>query len=351
MIAAVTDRAFDVVARLAPDGVDVRRLPDGCREAEFLLPDWHDRETLEELPGLERVRVVQALSAGTDWIEDRVPDQATLCNARGTRDAAVAEWIVGALLGDAYGQFAAARERRWSEAQPRELQGSTVLVVGFGSIGRAVQTRLEPFGVTVTGVASHARDGVHAAGELPDLVGDADAVVVLTPLTPETRGLFDAALLARMRDGALLVNAGRGPVVDTDALVCRARGGAAARGAGRRRPGAAARWPSALGAGPRDHPAQRGRHRGGGRARGALRGRAAHPLRARRAAQERGAASPVLGLDQADDLAELTDRVLGDRVDHQDRLVGAGLAELAKCPRNPVGRTRDGRRVRRPLAA
>jgi phosphoglycerate dehydrogenase-like enzyme len=225
MIAAVTERAFELVARLAPDGVDVRRLPDGRREAEFLLPDWHDRETLEELPGLERVRVVQALSAGTDWIEDRVPDQATLCNARGTRDAAVAEWILGALLGDAYGQFAAARERRWSEAQPRELQGSTVLVVGFGSIGRAVKARLEPFGVAVTGVTRHARDGVHAAGELPDLVGDADAVVVLTPLTPETRGLFDAALLARMRDGALLVNAGRGPVVDTDALVAELEAG------------------------------------------------------------------------------------------------------------------------------
>lgn len=81
MIAAVTGRAFDVVAEHAPDGVEVRRLPDGRREAEFLLPDWQDRETMEELPGLERVRVVQALSAGTDWIEDRMPPWATLCNA------------------------------------------------------------------------------------------------------------------------------------------------------------------------------------------------------------------------------------------------------------------------------
>src|SRR5215208_3487320 len=143
MIAAVTDRAFDVVAQLAPDGVDVRRLPDGCGEAEFLLPDWFDRETMRELPGLERVRVVQSLSAGTDWLEDRVPAWATLCNARGTRDAPVAEWVVGALLGDAYGQFAAVRERRWSDAQPRELQGATVMVVGFGSIGRALKARLE----------------------------------------------------------------------------------------------------------------------------------------------------------------------------------------------------------------
>ena len=225
MIAAVTERAFDVAAELAPAGVDVRRLPAGRDAAAFVLPDWSDREILDALPQLEALRVVQTLSAGTDWIESRVPAWATLCNARGARDAPVAEWVVGALLGDAYGQLTAARTRRWSDATPRELSGATVLVVGFGSIGRALQRRLEPFGVTVVGVARHARDGVHGTGELPTLVEQADAVVVLTPLTPETRGLFDAALLARMRDGALLVNAGRGSVVDTGALLAELRSG------------------------------------------------------------------------------------------------------------------------------
>ena len=225
MIAAVTDRAFDVVAELAPDTVDVRRLPDGLDAAVFVLPDWMDRETLDAMPRLERLRVVQALSAGTDWVEARVPPWATLCNARGTRDAAVAEWVVGALLGDAYGQFAAARSRRWSDAVPRELQGATVLIVGFGSIGREVERHLEPFGVTVIGVARQARDGVHSVAELPYLVRQADTVVVLAPLTPETRGLFDAALLGRMWDGALFVNAGRGGVVDTAALVAELRPG------------------------------------------------------------------------------------------------------------------------------
>jgi phosphoglycerate dehydrogenase-like enzyme len=225
MIAAVTARAFDVAAELAPAGVDVVRLPEGRDAAEFVLPEWGDRETLEALPGLERLSVVQVLSAGTDWIESRVPPWAILCNARGTRDAAVAEWVVGALLGDAYGQFAAAHMHRWSDATPRELQGAHVLIVGFGSIGRAVERRLEPFGVTVIGVASRARDGVHGADELPALVGDADAVVLLAPLTLETRGLFDAALLARMRDGALFVNAGRGATADTDALLAELESG------------------------------------------------------------------------------------------------------------------------------
>jgi phosphoglycerate dehydrogenase-like enzyme len=225
MVAAVTARAFDAATELAPPGVEVRRLPEGRDHAAFVLPDWKDRELIDALPQLERLRVVQALSAGTDWIEARVPAWANLCNARGARDAAVAEWVVGALLGDAYGQFTAARTRRWSDAKPRELQGATVLIVGFGSIGRAVSRRLEPFGVTVIGVARHARDGIHATEELPLLIEQADAVVVLAPLSPETRGLVDAAFLARMRDGALLVNAGRGGVVDTGALVAELEAG------------------------------------------------------------------------------------------------------------------------------
>jgi phosphoglycerate dehydrogenase-like enzyme len=225
MIAAVTARAFDVAAELAPAGVEVRRLPDGRDAAAFVLPDWKDRETIDALPRLQRLRVVQALSAGTDWIETLVPPWATLCNARGARDAAVAEWVVGALLGDAYGQFTAARTRRWSDALPRELLGSTVLIVGFGSIGRAVKERLDPFGVTVIGVARHAREGVHSTSELPALVEQADAVVVLAPLTPETTRLIDAALLARMRDGAVLLNAGRGGVVDTGALLAELESG------------------------------------------------------------------------------------------------------------------------------
>jgi phosphoglycerate dehydrogenase-like enzyme len=225
MIAAITARAFDVAAELAPDGVEVRRLPDGLDSAAFVLPEGGDRDALDALPDLEQLRVVQALSAGTDWIEDRVPPWATLCNARGTRDVPVAEWVVGALLGDAYGQLTAASTRRWSDATPRELSGASVLIVGFGSIGRAVKRLLEPFGVTVIGVARNARDGVHATRDLPALLGQADAVVVLAPLTPETRGLVDAALLARMRDGALLLNAGRGAVVDTDALLAELESG------------------------------------------------------------------------------------------------------------------------------
>ena len=191
MIAAVTAVALDGIRAAAPSGVEVRPLADGPEAATFVVPAGGD--DLEAVAASRTVEVVQTLSAGTDWIEPHLPPQATLCAARGARDIPVAEWVVGALLGALYGQFRAAHLRSWDDGPPRELHALRVLIVGFGSIGRAVQARLEPFGAQVTGVASRARDGVHGAGELPELLPGADAVVVLLPLS--------------------------GPVVDADALV------------------------------------------------------------------------------------------------------------------------------------
>ena len=91
--------------------------------------------------------------------------------------------------------------------------------MGYGSIGKAVEERLRAFGVEVLPVARHARPGVYTPQDLPHLLPQADAVVVLLPLTPETRGLVDREFLSWMKPGALLVNAGRGPVVDTEALL------------------------------------------------------------------------------------------------------------------------------------
>ena len=197
----------------------MRGLSDGLDDAAFVVPRGDDDEALEALTRHPSLRVVQSLSAGTDWLEPYVPPSATLCNARGARDINVAEWVVGALLGALYGQFRVARSRTWKAFQPGELHGMTVLVLGYGSIGRAVEARLAPFGVDVLGVASRARDGVHGVDELTALLPLADAVVVLLPLNDDTRGLVDAAVFGRMPDGALLVSAGRGAVVDTEALV------------------------------------------------------------------------------------------------------------------------------------
>jgi phosphoglycerate dehydrogenase-like enzyme len=108
---------------------------------------------------------------------------------------------------------------RWSFSTQHSLVGARVLMVGAGDIARAVGRMLEGFDVDLTFVGRTARDGVRSTDELPELLPHADVVVLLVPVTAETVGLVDAAFLAAMKDDALLVNAARGVVVDTDALV------------------------------------------------------------------------------------------------------------------------------------
>jgi phosphoglycerate dehydrogenase-like enzyme len=224
---AVAPRALEAVRARAPHRVELIEAQDGVDldNVDFLVPPSGDEYVLEKLPGLERLAVVQVLSAGTDWIEDLMPAQATLCSARGARDAPVAEWLLGALLGASTGLLECARERTWHRRELSDLGSWTVLVVGMGSIGTRLGQHLSGLGTEVIGVGSRAHDQLHGVDELPTLLPGADAVVVLTPLTDSTRGLIGVAELAAMKDGAVLLNAARGPVVDTDALVPEVAGG------------------------------------------------------------------------------------------------------------------------------
>ncbi|HEX2313297.1 MAG TPA: 2-hydroxyacid dehydrogenase [Thermomonospora sp.] len=216
----------DAVADLPGAAVDLYdggAEPASLDEVEFyvpvLLPSPASLEIMARMP---RLRVVQLQTAGFEHALPHLPPGVTLCNARGAHDAGTAEWAVGAALASLreFPRFAAAqREGRWDYRQTAALADSRVLLVGYGSIGQAVERRLAPFEVEITRVASRPREGVHGVADLPDLVPHADVIILLVPATPSTKGLVDAALLARMKDGALLVNAARGPVVDTDALV------------------------------------------------------------------------------------------------------------------------------------
>jgi phosphoglycerate dehydrogenase-like enzyme len=105
------------------------------------------------------------------------------------------------------------------ESLVKDLEGQSVVILGHGSIGRALAARLEPFGVRVIGIARHAREDAQPASALPGVLPDADVVVNLLPLTPETEKFVNGDFLARMKPGALFVNAGRGRTVDTEALV------------------------------------------------------------------------------------------------------------------------------------
>jgi phosphoglycerate dehydrogenase-like enzyme len=219
--AAVTEMAVERFLAGAPEGIEVVTIDDGLdlECVDFLVPSSREKRVLGALPELRRVAVVQTLSAGTDWVEDRLPPGATLCNARGARDAPVAQWVVAALLGASSRTLECAPLATWTDRAVEDLDAWTVLIVGMGSIGREVSRLLEPIGPRVVGVASHARDDLRGIDELPDLLPRADAVVLLAPLNDSTAGLIGAAELAAMRDGALLINAARGAVVDTDALV------------------------------------------------------------------------------------------------------------------------------------
>ena len=176
----------------------------------------------EVIAALPRLEVIQLVSAGAERFVEHLPDGVVLCTARGAHSGATAEWIMAALLASIrqFPRFFAAQARgRWVKALNDELAGRRVLVVGAGDIATALGRRLDGFDVDVTYVARSARDGVRAVGDLPDLLPDHEVVVLLVPTTPETRGLVDAKFLAAMPDGALLINAARGPVVDTDALI------------------------------------------------------------------------------------------------------------------------------------
>nr|WP_279231374.1 2-hydroxyacid dehydrogenase [Thermus altitudinis] len=222
-VVLLTPRLREEVFALLPEGVEVRHLDEPWPEtADFFLPPFGQEEVVRQVLERVEVKVVQTLSAGVDWILPLLPKEVVLCDGSGIHDVPVAEWVgmsLLALLKDLPAFFRAQGEGRWAPRVLPDLEGQRVLLLGYGSIGKAVEERLRPFGVEVLPVAKHARPGVYTPQDLPYLLPQVDAVVVLLPLTPETRGLVDREFLSRMKPGALLVNAGRGPVVDTEALL------------------------------------------------------------------------------------------------------------------------------------
>jgi phosphoglycerate dehydrogenase-like enzyme len=201
-----------------------RPVTEELGHADMLVAGHDVRRALELIPRLPGLRVVQTFSAGVDAIVSAIPPGIILCDASGVHDVSVAEWIVLAILASNRGLAPlvdAQRAATWRKARVHgdDLEGANVLILGYGSIGQALEMRLGPFGVTVERVARHERDGVHPVTSLSGLLPAADVVVVLLPLTSETRGLVGADVLSRMKAGALLVNASRGAVVDTAALM------------------------------------------------------------------------------------------------------------------------------------
>jgi phosphoglycerate dehydrogenase-like enzyme len=231
-VVVFTQKAFDALSgldELAPVLVSIGDRSTWPSEARAVVTAGESTEAvLDVVEAVHGIQVVQTLSAGVEAWLGRVPDGVSLVNARGAHGGSTAEWAVTVLLALRRGipGFVRQQDRReWAEVGSPGLQGAHVLVVGAGDLGEQTRRRLDGFGCTVTLVARTARDGVRGVDELPDLLPAADAVVLVVPLTDATRGLVDADFLARMKDGAALVNAARGQVVDTDALLAELQAG------------------------------------------------------------------------------------------------------------------------------
>jgi len=186
---------------------------------------------IAHLTGVE-TRLVQSQSIGYDGIDRLLPAGHVYANAASVHETSTAELTLALILASQRGipDFVRAAEQgEWAPAFHASLADRTVLLVGYGGVGAAIEARLLAFETTVVRVARTARTDahgqIHAMDALPTLLPQADIVVIGVPLSESTTHLVDDAFLTLMRDGALLVNIARGQVADTDALLDHASSG------------------------------------------------------------------------------------------------------------------------------
>jgi phosphoglycerate dehydrogenase-like enzyme len=224
--------------------VEFVRIPEDPQqeiEIDIWVPALPSRIVKRQWAKLKGVRVVQALWAGVDTLLHLFPKEVIFCDARGVHDIPTAEWAVTAILAmqkslpfftdqQRQGKWALGQQAQQIDhpvptkiknpaAPMHDIADSTVLIVGYGSIGRAVEARLTPFGAKFLRLARTSHEGVEPIANLDRMLPLGDIVLITMPLTSETKHMIDASRLARMKAGALLVNASRGAIVETDALV------------------------------------------------------------------------------------------------------------------------------------
>lgn len=203
---------------------------DVIAKAEFVVLPYEGSSIsiAEAINRMSNVKVIQTLTAGFDSVLPFIPQNVTLCNAAGVHDDATSELAVLltlSVLRDMPRSFKAQLDHHWETYFARSLADKTVVLIGYGNVGKAAEKRLLAFGCKVIPVARTARDHVHAISDLPDLIPTADVVMLIVPNNPGTVNLVDAKFLTSMKDDSVLVNVARGLVVDTDALVAELKTG------------------------------------------------------------------------------------------------------------------------------
>jgi phosphoglycerate dehydrogenase-like enzyme len=231
-----------------PTEVELIPLPDGLDhniEIDVWIPDPYSTRAMRVWPRLSGVRLILSLMAGTEWIPGVAGPHVTICNAHGAHNISTAEWTLSAILATLkyfplyldvqhsgvwkrrfeasahYAHITGDARSLYPPVMLEELTGKTVLLVGCGAIGKQIERMLAPFSVDLTRLARTARTSppVHAVSELDSLLPQADIVILILPHTAESHKMIGSRQLSLMRQGALLVNVARGPIVDTDALV------------------------------------------------------------------------------------------------------------------------------------
>lgn len=173
------------------------------------------------------LRFVQSASAGVEHLLPLVPEDVPLCNASGVHANAIAETVCAVILGRA--KLLAQRrrdqeDRIWRQLPCKEVTGSEMCIVGTGRIGSEVAKLAKALGMSTTGVRRDPKpaaffDSTISTSGLGDVLARADYVVLACPLTPETKGIIGASTLARLRDGAYLINVARGALIDEEAVI------------------------------------------------------------------------------------------------------------------------------------
>jgi phosphoglycerate dehydrogenase-like enzyme len=196
--------------------------PAGDTPVSLWVPPFEVDDYPAAFAQLPELRVLQTLTAGYDHVLPHRPTGVVVCSAQGIHDGPVAEWVLGAVLASL--RRLPEHLRAQTAGAPRRLRGgtlidSTVTILGYGGIGKAVAQRLSGFEAQIVRIARHARDGVHGVEDLELLLPSTDVLVIVTALTEETRGMVNARLLSLLPDGALVVNASRGAVLVQEALL------------------------------------------------------------------------------------------------------------------------------------
>lgn len=235
VVSVPTRELADALAPL-PEGVEVVVWPmeDAAPRDRFdmVVPPYMSMaRVLTRLEGVE-VGLVQSQSIGYEGVDRLLPAGLAFANAATVHETSTAELALALTLATQRGipDFVRAQDAgSWETVFTESLADRRVLVLGYGGVGQAVAARLAPFETIATVVASRARDEdgvrVHGVDELPALLPDAEIVILTLPGGDATRGIVDDAFLAALPDGALVVNVGRGTLVDTDALVDHVRRG------------------------------------------------------------------------------------------------------------------------------